>query len=148
MAFILTALSASVAFAARTAPPVVAPLVHDGVRYEAPNANGRIAWLEAWDEANGRQLWGTAVFKNWINPLLEEDVQWIYIKSLQISDGRVLVTDERGRQHHVDAKTGRKPFSLLPWIFFVLPLVPVFWMARRLLRKRPRVDRPLDMPVS
>ncbi len=104
--------------------------------------------MEAWDETTGRQLWRTAVFRNRINPFLEEDVQWIYIKSLQITGGKVLVTDERGRQHYVYAKTGRKPFSPLPWVLLVLPLALVFWMARRLLRKRRRVDRPPDMPVA
>jgi hypothetical protein len=147
IAFILTASFSSTALAVRASAPVVAPLIHNGVRYEAPNTYGRTAYLEAWDETSGKQLWKTAVFRNWINPLLEEDVQWVYIESLQIRDGKVLVTDERGRQYSIDAKTGRKPFSVLPWAFLILSLAPLLWLARRFLRMRLNVDRPPNQPV-
>lgn len=148
IAFILTVLSGCAALADRSGPPVVAPLVHDGVRYEAPNRNGRVAYLEAWDEATGKQIWRTAVFKNWINPFLEEDVQWVYIKSLQIAEGRVLVTDERGRQHYVDAKTGRRPASALTWAALILVLSLAFWIAHRRLRRKRDNDRSATPLVS
>jgi hypothetical protein len=145
--FILTVSSASTALAMRLPAPAVVPVVHNGVRYEAPNRNGGIAYLEAWDETSGKQLWQTAVFRNWINPLLEEDVQWVYIESLQIRNGKVIVTDERGRQYRVDAKTGGQAFPVLPWILVALALAVILWMARRILRKRRRVNRPADLPM-
>jgi hypothetical protein len=42
------------------------------------------------------------VFTNRIDPKLEQDVQWVFIKSLAIRDGKLMVTSERGATHRID----------------------------------------------
>src|SRR4029450_2352780 len=42
---------------------------------------------------------------NGIDPNLEEDVQWVFIKALNIQDGRLMVTSERGKTYQVDVNT-------------------------------------------
>jgi len=39
----------SLALAKRLAPAEVEPVIHQGVRYIAPNDDGRRAYIEAWD---------------------------------------------------------------------------------------------------
>lgn len=93
------------AFAKRGAPAKVEPVVHQGIRYAAPNDNGRRAYLVATDVASGKKLWDVTVFQNRINPELEEDVQHVYIKSMKLIEGTLILTSEHGRKYQVDLKT-------------------------------------------
>ena len=45
------------------------------------------------------------IFTNGIDPNLEEDVQWVFIKALSIQDGRLMVTSESGKTYQVDVNT-------------------------------------------
>jgi hypothetical protein len=93
------------ASAKRTAPAKVEPVIHHGIRYIAPNDDGRRAYIEAWDVQTNKKLWDSTVFTNPIDPKLEEDVQWVFIEKLKIRDGTLLVTSERGKTYQIDLKT-------------------------------------------
>src|SRR5213595_4355585 len=93
------------AFAKRSAPPRVEPAIHDSIRYVAPNDDGRRAYIEAWDVQTNKKLWELTVFANHIEPRLEEDVQWVFIHKLNVRDGTLLVTSERGNTYQIDLKT-------------------------------------------
>jgi len=80
----------SLALSKGTAPATVTPVIYEGVRYLAPNDNGRRAYIEAWDAQTNRKLWELNIFTNRIDPKLE-DVQWVFIKTLTIQDGRLMV---------------------------------------------------------
>ena len=95
----------SLALAKRVAPAKVEPLIHQGVRYIAPNDDGRRAYIEARDVQTNKKLWDLTVFTNRIDPTLEEDVQWVFIKALNIRDGALLVTSESGKIYRVNLKT-------------------------------------------
>jgi hypothetical protein len=75
------------ASAKRIAPATVQPVVHQGVRYVAPNDDGRRAYIEAWDVQTNKKLWDLTVFTNRIDPKLEQDIQWVFIKTLSVRDG-------------------------------------------------------------
>jgi hypothetical protein len=104
IAFATAALSTS-ASAKRTAPAELDPVIHEGIRYVVPNTDGRRAYIEAWDVQTNKKLWDLTVFTNRIDPKLEEDVQWVFIKSLGIRDGKLMVTSERGATHQIDLNT-------------------------------------------
>src|SRR5256885_15491582 len=93
------------ALAKRSAPPRVEPAIHDSIRYAAPNDDGRRALIEAWDVQTNKKLWELTVFTNRIDPTLEEDVQWVFIKALSVEDGMLLVTSENARKYQIDLKT-------------------------------------------
>ena len=95
----------SLAPAKRMAPAKVEPVIHEGIRYVAPNDDGRRAYVEAWDVETNRRLWELTVFTNHIEPGVEEDVQWVFIKSLSLRDDTLVVTSERGKTYQVDLKT-------------------------------------------
>ncbi len=80
------------ALAMRSALPRVEPAIHDSIRYVAPNDDGRRAYIEAWDVQTNKKLWELTVFANHIEPRLEEDVQWVFIRS---SSHRSAVTRTR-----------------------------------------------------
>jgi len=93
------------ASAKRAAPARVEPVIHDGIRYVAPNDDGRRAYIEAWDGQTNKKLWELTVFTNRIDPKLEEDVQWVFIDKLGARDGTLMVKSESGNTYQVDLKT-------------------------------------------
>ena len=103
--FVAVALLPSVALAKRIAPAKVEPVIHQGVQYIAPNDDGRRAYIEARDVQTNKKLWDLTIFTNRIEPGLEEDVQWVFIKALNIRDGALVVTSERDKIYRVDLKT-------------------------------------------
>ena len=93
------------ASAKRIAPAKVDPIVYEGIRYVAPNDDGRRGYIEAWDVATEKKLWELTIFTNRIDPKLEEDVQWVFINALNIREGRLIATSEHGENYQVDLKT-------------------------------------------
>ena len=103
--FLLALLLSQLASAKRVAPVEVIPVVYEGVRYVAPNDDGRRGYIEAWNIGTNKKLWELTMFTNRIDPNLEEDVQWVFIKALNIQDGRLMVTSESGKTYQVDVNT-------------------------------------------
>ena len=91
--------------AKRSPPAKVEPVIHQEIRYVAPNDNGRRGYIAAWNVRTNKKLWELTIFTNGIDPNLEEDVQWIFINGLSIQDGRLLVTSEDRKTYQVDLNT-------------------------------------------
>lgn len=102
---LLTLLAPQSVSAKRIAPVKVEPVIYEGIRYVAPNDDGRCGYIEAWNVGTNKKLWGLTIFTNRIDPNLEEDVQWVFINRLTIKDGMLMVTSESGRTYQVDLKT-------------------------------------------
>lgn len=118
---LLTPLLPQLASAKRIAPVKVDPVIYEGVRYVAPNDDGHRGYIEAWNVGTNKKLWELTLFTNGIDPNLEEDVQWVFIKALNIHDGRLLATSEREETYQVDLNTkevtqsvSRSPLSAEP----------------------------------
>jgi hypothetical protein len=103
--FLPFVLLAALTSAKRAAPTKIEPVIHDDVRYVAPNDDGRRAYIEAWDVQTNRKLWSLTVFTNRIDPKLEEDIQWVFINELSLHDGTLIVAPERGNTYQVDLRT-------------------------------------------
>jgi outer membrane protein assembly factor BamB len=105
IAFLLTVLSAP-AFARRAPPKEPMPVTYKGVTYSAPYSH------EGWDQVGGyvvatdaktgKQLWDLKIYQLNYDKTLEGDVQHIFITSLKISSGRLLVKNEKGGQYTID----------------------------------------------
>jgi hypothetical protein len=102
---LLTLLLPQLASAKRSGPGKVDPVIYEGIRYVAPNDDGRRGYIEAWNVGTNKKLWELTIFTNDIDPNLEEDVQWVFIKALKIQDGRLMVTSERERAYQIDVNT-------------------------------------------
>ena len=87
-------------------------MIHEGVRYVAPNDDGRRGYIEARDAHTNEKIWELTVFTNPIDPNLEEDVQWVFIESLSIQDDTLIVASERKNTYGIDLKT--KAITQLP----------------------------------
>jgi hypothetical protein len=91
------------ASAKRAAPAMVAPVVENGVRYEAPHdAMGFVVAIEV---ATNKELWRVRIYEVRVDPNLERDVQDVFITSLVAKDGSLLIANERGEKFALDIQT-------------------------------------------
>lgn len=96
--------------ASRRPPPQVAPVEHQGVRYEQETQGKRhgldrdTGYLVAVDPASGERLWTLKVYETGSIEHLERDVQWIFFKQMSLVEGRdaLLIENEVGQRFIVD----------------------------------------------
>ena len=65
----------------------------------------RGGYVEAWDIKNNNMLWELQVYETKYNPKLEQDAQDIFITSLEISHGKLVVTNERNDIYAINLDT-------------------------------------------
>lgn len=87
-----------IADAKRIPAPKVTPIAYQGLVFHAPNIVGRFGVVEAWNHKTNRKVWEEESYKVIINPLMEADVQWVFISSLSIDDGKLVITNEKGKK--------------------------------------------------
>jgi len=104
-ALFLLFLLPDVIWAKRIAPAAVKPVIHEGVRYSAPNDDGRRGYIVASDVRSNKKLWDLTVFTNHIDPKREEDVQWFFITALGIRGNTLVIRSERGTTYQIDLQT-------------------------------------------
>ncbi len=129
------------AIAKRKAPSPVAPVVWQGVEYRAPLDVEHMGRVQAYDQRSGSMLWETKVYRVWINPLLEEDVQWVFISGMRIEGGKLVVRNEKGKTYRVDVGSGRVEGAVGYGLVFLLGgvcvvVVGVFVLRRAVRRRR------------
>ncbi len=97
----------------RRAPPKVAAVTLDGVRYEQTvlprsEATGqRTGYLAAYKGSSDERLWRLRVYELKVDPNLEGDVQDVYFAKMEASsDGHeLLIENETGGRYAVDVRT-------------------------------------------
>ncbi|MDD5707530.1 MAG: hypothetical protein PHR35_16525 [Kiritimatiellae bacterium] len=90
--------SARVTFS--TPPPEV---TYDGTTFRAERMDDGV--VHALDAKTGQLLWQKRLYQVMIDPGLEADVQWIYIRSITESKGRIIVVNGNGTTYLLDPKT-------------------------------------------
>ena len=97
----------------RIRAPQVAPVVHQGVRFEALGAASVQGlppglYVAATEVASGKRLWTAKLLETVYDPRRETDVQNVFMRSLTLDPaGTALVAeDERGRRWRVELATG------------------------------------------
>jgi len=111
-ALVFTVILASQAFAKRLEPVEVKPVHFKGIIYSVPPfildekspQNG--GFLEARD-GKDKLIWRVQIYKTAYNPLLEQDVQDVFINSLSLdkAHGILMISDEKDRIFTVDIFT-------------------------------------------
>src|SRR5947207_2242940 len=90
--------------AKRGPKPQVAPVHIAGLEVRAPNTPDTEGIVEVWNLSGTTVQWTQRVYRTLHDPLLEQDVQWDFIKSMTASPegNRVSIVTERGRKYVVD----------------------------------------------
>lgn len=99
--------------AKRPAPPKVAPVVFDGMRFEqagralVPAGGQRTGYLVAYKGDTDERLWLLQVYAIEVIAHLERDVQEVYFASMAVlpATRQIAITNERGDRFLVDIDT-------------------------------------------
>ena len=66
-----------------------------------------MGFVIASDTTSHKQLWRERIYTVPINPALERDVQHVFVTSLVIERGALIITNERGDSYTLDLATRR-----------------------------------------
>ena len=103
IAILVGLLSGAPALAKRAAPKPVATVVLNAVEYSAPL--DQMGFVVATDVATRKELWRVRVYEVRVDPALERDVQDVFITSLTVEKGMLVVANERGDRYTLDPAT-------------------------------------------
>jgi MYXO-CTERM domain-containing protein len=78
-------------------------LVFEGVKFVAGYDEGGI--IEARDPNTDQRLWQQQIYEVEVSDAIEGDVQWVFIASIWIDNGALMVLNERGGTYRVDITT-------------------------------------------
>jgi hypothetical protein len=99
----VVAFVAGPANAKRTVPRVVEPVTVHGVTYSAPaTAMGFVVAVHA---SSGRELWRRRIYRIRFDPSLERDVQDVFITSLTLRGGSLVIANEHGARYALNLST-------------------------------------------
>jgi hypothetical protein len=96
-------LCTSIAYAKRAAPADVAPVTTDGLEYRAPHS--QMGCVEAWDPVQNQLVWRRQVYVVKYDLALERDIQDVFIKSLEVSERKLIVKNEHRGEYELDLDT-------------------------------------------
>ena len=82
--------------------PRIESLIYRGIKFVAPNTVKEMGYVQAWDVGTAKKVWEKKVYSVFINPFLVDDVQWVFIISLNVEEGKLVVVDEKGREYKID----------------------------------------------
>ena len=85
----------------KIAAPKIEPLIYKGIKFMVPNTVKEMGYVQAWDVETGKKVWEKKVYSVIINPFWENDIQWVFIISLSLEDGKLLVVNEKGREYKI-----------------------------------------------
>jgi len=84
-------------------------IIDNGIKY-IPNSyydstKGRTFYIEAWDIMSGKKLWEQKIYEIKYNLSLEQDVQDVFITSLRIEKGKLIIKNEKDEEYTLDLNT-------------------------------------------
>ena len=102
---VLLFVGAASAEAKRGAAKPVEPVVIGSVRYSARAEPDLMGFVVATDISSGKELWRQRIYRVFMKPSLERDVQWVFITTLSRQDQSLLITNGRGEHFTLDLTT-------------------------------------------
>ncbi|EKE06939.1 MAG: hypothetical protein ACD_18C00231G0003 [uncultured bacterium] len=72
---------------------------YNGLEFSAPQ--NHMGYVEARDKDNNK-VWEKELYKVETDPNLETDVQWVFIKKMEILDGMLIATNDKNENYTID----------------------------------------------
>ena len=96
----LSVLSASVAFAKRSAPEIIKPIRSGEIEFRVPHSQA--GYIEAWDVKRDELIWRRQIYVVKYTVGLERDVQEVFIQSAELKDNTLVVKNERKSEYQLN----------------------------------------------
>jgi hypothetical protein len=88
------------------APSKISPLIYKGIKFVVPNTVKEMGYVQAWDMDTGKKVWEKKVYSVIVMPFSQEDVQHVFIISLSLEDGKLVVVNDNGREYRINIPKG------------------------------------------
>lgn len=137
---ILFAIPANNIHAKRLPPPPI-DIIWFGTRYTANLENQKMGYLYAYGPKTEFLLWEKKIYDVKYNPLLESDVQDVFISKIFPKGDILVVVNEKGDQYEVNPKTGdvlnqQKIPAWIIWTGFSLAGIAILFIIYKFLLKK------------
>ena len=90
-----------ISLAKKVTPPKIEPLIYKNIKFVVPNTVQEMGRVQAWDVEKGKKVWEKKVYSVFISPFLKDDLQWVFIISLSVKDGKLVVVNEKGSEYKI-----------------------------------------------
>jgi|GEM_PF-2945560 len=117
-------------FASRVAPAKISPIIYNDIRIVAENYSPEhMGVIQAFNIKTNKLVWSKRVYTVLINPFVEEDTQWAFIKEMKIEMDKLIVVNEEGKVYTLDPNTGENfkkynpILSIIATVIIVLLLI-------------------------
>jgi hypothetical protein len=100
---VLSLLSTPMVFAKRAAPAQVAAVRIGEMELRAPTS--QLGCIEAWDTKHNELLWRRQIYVVRYTAGLERDVQDVFIRSMEMKDNVLIVTNENQSEYVLNLET-------------------------------------------
>ncbi len=105
---LLIIFSTGLVFAKRTPAPELTSICVEDKTYSIKYSNRRVFKAELKIESeDGKTIKTVPIYKKSLNPFLESDVQWVFIKEMKLEDHIIYFTNEKNEKFQFDIKTNK-----------------------------------------
>ncbi|MBU0694783.1 MAG: hypothetical protein KKC11_08990 [Candidatus Omnitrophica bacterium] len=81
--------------------PKITPVAYQGIVFYALNIDFERGVVEAWDHRTNSKVWEKEVYKTIFDETRDHDVQRVFISSLLVEDGKLIVTNDAGKTFNI-----------------------------------------------
>lgn len=82
-------------------------IIIENIEYKATYEMGSLlqkAYIEAKSIETGKILWKTKIYQIILNPVMEQDVQWVMITEIKEKGGELIISNEKKEKYSLDLK--------------------------------------------
>ena len=90
-----------ISLAKKVTPPKIEPLIYKNIKFVVPNTVQEMGYVQGWDVEKGKKVWEKKVYSVFISPFVKDDLQWVFIISLSVKDGKLVVVNEKGSEYKI-----------------------------------------------
>lgn len=125
-------------FASRAyAPEKIQPVIYKDLKIVAENSSpDNMGIIQAFNVNTNTIIWSKKVYKVKINPHVEDDTQWIFIKKMKIQNDKLIVINEKDKEYTLDANTGKVLDGNSSIIIIVIAIPVIISLAIVLINKK------------
>ena len=90
-----------ISLAKKITPPKIEPLIYKNIKFVVPNTVQEMGCVQAWDVEKGKKVWEKKFYSVFMSPFVQDDLQWVFIISLSVEDGKLVVVNEKGSEYKI-----------------------------------------------
>lgn len=122
-------------------PAKIPPIIYKDIKIVAENSSpDNMGIVQAFDINTNKLIWSKQVYEVKMNPRVEADTQWVFIKDMKIDGDKLVVINEKQKMYTLDPNTGNnldKSNSVIIG-YIAIPIVAITLMLIVFIKRKTR----------